>query len=358
LQEIASRIGRRSVLIPTTDGATMFVADFAPELRKHFIFPERSSELVRSLCSKRDMYFLARRLGIPTAQTLFPQSLTDAVQFAKLVTFPVMLKAIDGQRMWKRVGKRMLIVHCEHELIDWYKQSEDAGEPNLMLQEYIPGTDDNVWMFNGYFDESADCLFGITGKKIRQYPPYTGSTSLGICLQNETVDQLTRGFMKAIRYRGALDIGFRYDGRDGQYKVLDVNPRIGSTFRLFVDAAGLDVVRALYLHVTGQHFEVSFPRWGRKWLVEDADLVSCYRYYRDGNITFGQWVRSFEALDEKAYFGHGDALPCIAMLANNTRALVRLLVRKLAAPHSPAQSGQRGLHGNVGTTRARSQNGQ
>jgi predicted ATP-grasp superfamily ATP-dependent carboligase len=35
-----------------------------------------------------------------------------------------------------------------------------------------------------------------------------------------------------------VDLGFRYDARDSRYKPLDVNPRIGATFRLFVDAEG------------------------------------------------------------------------------------------------------------------------
>ncbi|MDP2736014.1 MAG: hypothetical protein Q8P12_07465 [bacterium] len=60
------------------------------------------------------------------------------------------------------------------------------------------------------------------------------------------------GFAKAIGYRGVLDIGFRFDHRDGLHKLLDVNPRIGSLFRLFTSDNGMDVVRALYLDLTVQ----------------------------------------------------------------------------------------------------------
>ena len=100
---------------------------------------------------------------------------------------------------------------------------------------------------------NSQCLSGVTGKKIRRFPVNTGVTSLGVCLHNETVlqDDRTR-FMQAIGYHGILDIGYRYDRRDGQYKVLDVNPRIGCTFRLFAATDGMDVARALYLDMTGQ----------------------------------------------------------------------------------------------------------
>ena len=84
------------------------------------------------------------------------------------------------------------------------------------------------------------------------------------------------------RLQGILDIGYRYDARDGRYKLLDANPRLGATFRLFVGDNGMDVTRAEYLHFTGQPVPVSHICTGRKWILEDADLVSCIQYYRDG----------------------------------------------------------------------------
>ena len=88
----------------------------------------------------------------------------------------------------------------------------------------------------------------------------------------DEVAALTCRFMRALGYRGILDIGYRYDARDGRYKVLDVNPRLGATFRLFVGDDGMDVVRALYRDLTGQPIPASRACVGRKWLVEDLDL--------------------------------------------------------------------------------------
>ena len=48
--------------------------------------------------------------------------------------------------------------------------------------------------------------------------------------------------MKEVGYRGILDIGWRYDARDDRYKLLDVNPRLGASFRLFVGKGGMDVL--------------------------------------------------------------------------------------------------------------------
>jgi predicted ATP-grasp superfamily ATP-dependent carboligase len=280
---------------------------------------------VQTLTDKKRMYFLAKKLGVPTAETSFPQSRQDVLSFLRGGTalFPIMLKGIDGTALERRGKPKMAIVRNADELLRQYDSIEDPDHPNLMLQEYIPGGDDSVWMFNGYFNANSDCLFGIAGRKLRQHPVYTGATSLGICLRNEVLEETTRKLMKAVGYRGVLDIGYRYDARDGQFKVLDINPRVGATFRLFLDENGMDVVRAMYLDMTGQPVPVSLPREGRKWVAEDGDLISLFHYLRDGKLTFFQWIKSFKGVQEAAWFASDDPAPFGLMVLTLARRLFR-----------------------------------
>lgn len=321
LRDVAQKVGGRAVLIPTSDATAMFVAENSAELKKYFLYPDPGPQLIRSLASKREMYYLAKRLGIPTAETAFPQSRAEVLEHLKTARFPLMLKGILSQTNGRQPAKRMFIVRDAEELLRLYDENEDPANPNFMLQEYIPGGDDTVWMFNGYFNSASDCLIGFTGKKIRQYPVYTGLTSLGICLRNDVVLDRTRTFMKAAGYKGILDIGYRYDARDGEYKVLDINPRVGATFRLFVGENGMDVVRAMYLDLTGQRVEAAPAPEGRKWIVEDCDLVSCMRYFRDGKLSVGEWLRSHKGIQETGVFAADDPLPALWMGLRDLRIL-------------------------------------
>jgi D-aspartate ligase len=325
LRKARHAIGRQSILIPTSDDTSVFVADHADVLRESFLLPEQCPALPRALASKKEAHALARKYGIPTPDVMFPQSRTDVVNFAKVATYPIMLKAIDGARCVRRTGVTMLIVRSSRELLEKYNELEDPAEPNLMLQEYIPGEDDTVWMFNGYFNRDSECLFGMTGKKIRQSPVARGITSLGICLKNPVVEETTVRFMKALGYRGILDIGYRYDARDCQYKLLDVNPRIGCTFRLFVAENGMDTARALYLDLTGQPVPPSTSREGRKWLVEMPDLKSSIEYYRLGKLTLRKWLASFSGVQETAQFAWDDPWPFVNMGAQSALKLLRML---------------------------------
>jgi D-aspartate ligase len=317
LLDVATKIGKRSILIHTTDGGASWLAENANALSKGYIFPQLSKQLVYALANKKEMYFLAKKYGVPTPEACFPLSMSDVEEYVKDAVFPIVLKELYRGGS-PRVGKRMFVAKTKAELLKFYRKYEDSSNPNFMLQEYIPGGDDSIWMFNGYFNENSDCLFAMTGRKIRQSPIHTGVTSLGICLKNPVVDETTRKFMKNIGYRGILDIGYRYDIRDGKYKVLDINPRIGSTFRLFVGENGLDVVRAQYLDLTGQVVPSSELVEGRKWFVEDRDVVSSFRYRHEKSLTFKQWLTSYRGVRESAWFAWDDLPPFFMMCARST----------------------------------------
>jgi D-aspartate ligase len=331
LKEIARSIGPMPLLLPTNDESALFVARNAAQLRDIFLFPANTAQVVWSLYNKKAMHLLARELSIPTPDTVFPESRKEVLEFCESTQFPVMLKASDNIHTSGHSGKKMVIARSKDELIDQYHTMEDGSHPSLMIQEYIPGRDDSVWMLNGYFDEHSECLFSITAKKIHQTPAYTGMTALGVCLPNPAIESATKTLVRAVGYKGILDIGYRYDARDGQYKLLDVNPRLGATFRLFVGHNGMDVARAEYLHFTGQQVPVSNIRCGRKWILEDADLVSCVRYYRDGALNLRDWLGSYRGIQECAWYAPDDIVPFLRMCPSLVVRPLRKMFRTTSA---------------------------
>jgi D-aspartate ligase len=312
LLQLGRKVGSRPILVPTDDNSCLFLADYVDALKEAFLIPDQPAGLTRTLSSKKQMYYLCKKFGIPAAETSFPQNLDNVIEFSKNATFPVMLKGIDTLALRQRTGVKMVVVEDVETLLRRYKEMETPDSPNLMLQEYLPGTH-TVWMFDGYFNENSQCLFGLTANMIRQYPAYTGVTSLGVCYSNDIVARQTRKFMAAIGYRGPLDIGYKYDERTQQYKTIDINPRIGMTFRLLVDSIGMDVARALYLDLTGQPVLTGEPREGRKWVVENFDLVSSPRYYRNGKLGIREWIGSYRGVEEASWFARDDLAPFFSM---------------------------------------------
>jgi D-aspartate ligase len=331
LTQIARDIGAMPLLLPTNDESALFVAENAAQLQDAFLFPVNPVEVVWSLYNKKTMHRLAKRLSIPTPDVVFPESLPEVLEFCERVQFPVMLKASDNIHTARHAGKKMVIARSKDELIGQYRAMEDESHPSLMMQEYIPGRDDSVWMLNGYFGEHSECLFSMTAKKIHQTPVYTGMTALGVCLPNPAIEWATKTLVAAVGYKGILDIGYRYDARDGRYKLLDVNPRLGATFRLFVGQDGMDVTRAEYLHFTGQPVPISHSCTGRKWILEDADLASCVQYYRDGALTLRDWLGSYRGIQECAWYAADDIAPFLRMCPSLVVRPLRKIFRKTIA---------------------------
>lgn len=347
LMQAGARLGRGTVLIPGSDEWSVVVAQHGDELSSIFRMPMVSKAMVEELAAKDGLFRLATRHGVPTPRIVFPENRAQAVAEASRLDYPVMLKPIRSR---PNVLDKAVVSDAAELLAAYEHMEESPDAPNVMFQEYIPGSDRDVWIFNGYFDAESRCLAAFTGVKIRQHPAKMGIASLGEMRQNAAVIDLTCDFMRKLGYHGIVDIGYRYDARDGQYKILDVNPRLGGAFRMFVDDAGMDVVRAMYLDLIDHQVPPIHVSDGRRWINEAADLVAARRYAELDGLTFGGWLRSLRTVREGAAWAADDPLPfaiSMSILIRETvgarwrrwRSRARItLRRRVPLPRAPEES--------------------
>ncbi|MGH3764940.1 MAG: carboxylate--amine ligase [Pseudonocardiaceae bacterium] len=355
LLALAERIGRPAVLIPTDDAGAIFLAEHGEDLRCHFRFPSPPSDLPRRLAGKYTMYQLCCELGVPCVAAALPESLAEAHDFADRVGFPVMAKLATPWRSSSAQGssapglRSTTIVHTRDELTrSWQAcaysscayscgaDSRGAGSDGtaLMLQEYIPQGQD--YFFHGYCDAASRCRPAFVGIKERSYPANAGLTSLGRWVDNPQLHRQATDLVTRLGFQGIVDLDYRLDPRDGQYKLLDFNPRLGAQFRLFSDTAGIDVVTAAHLDLTGRAIPPSAPRLGRSFLVENYDPIAALAYRRSG-LTLRSWLTSLRHADELAWFARDDLAPfglmCLRMgWRSITRPLLTGPLNRRAAP--------------------------
>jgi D-aspartate ligase len=309
-------LGEGTILIAGSDEWAVFVARYSDELKRRFSFPATSLQLIEELAAKDGLYRLATKHGLPTPKIVFPTDANDAAAVAGSLAYPVMLKPIHSR---PDVLTKAVATNPE-QLMAAYRQMEETPQaPNVMFQEFIPGNDQDVWIFNGYFDAGSNCLAAFTGVKVRQHPAKMGIASLGELRQNPAVIEATCNFLKTVGYQGIVDIGYRYDRRDGRYYVLDINPRLGGAFRIFVDETGMDVARAMYLDLTGQVVPPVVARDGRRWVKEDADLIAASHYRRLDGLGFFDWLRSYRGVREGAAWALDDPIPFLVSMAAMAR---------------------------------------
>jgi len=325
--EILLNYGARhhgTMLLAVDDAGAMFVDDHGAALAEVFLLPRQPRGLARSLADKREMHRLCVAHDIPTPSATCPESEADVREHAATAAFPVVVKRIDASLPTDSPVSNVLVARDREQLLAACGAIGSRVAPNVMLQEYIPEAPRANWMFNGYFDEHSRCRVAFTGQKLRQAPPDAGATTLGVCRSNPLLVRTTERFMQAVGYRGIVDMDYRLDPRDGRYKLLDVNPRIGSSFRLFVAADGKDVLQAMYLDLTGRSAPTPTEQQeGRRWIVEPQDLQSSIAHMRDGGLKLRDWLGSLRHVDEAAWWTLEDPAPFCAMstslLANRAR---------------------------------------
>jgi predicted ATP-grasp superfamily ATP-dependent carboligase len=323
------RIGGRPVLLAVEDTAQAFVSEHADALDEVFVFPRLPAGLTQQLYSKQGLHELCLEHGVATPSATFPKTRGEAREALERAAFPLVLKPIDTVHFRRRTGLAMYIAGNAADALAAYDRLEDPAAPNLMLQEYIPGPSSSVWVFTGYFDSHSELVFGAGGTKLRQYPIHTGTTCFGDVRSNPEMEAVTARFVKALGYCGVFDCGYRYDASEGRYKLLDVNPRVGLNFRQCVGRNGLDVVRALYLDLTGQAVPADVPAEGRVWWVENYDIAAAIEAGLARELSPRRWAGSLRRVDEPAWFARDDLAPFLAMCAGAAGAFRRRLAKWL-----------------------------
>ena len=322
LLRIGARIGRPTVLVPTDEEAAVLIAEHQEELGERFLFPRVDAKLPRRLASKQGLHELCVEHGIPSPAAAFPQSYEEIVAFAESARFPIVAKNREAfvRRSQPAVNGTTRIPTREGLLTlarDW------GDQPGVILQEYLPREEAEDWIVHAYFDADSTPLAMFTGVKVRSWPPHAGMTANAYVVDNPELADLAARFIKQIGFSGVIDLDLRFDRRDGQYKLLDFNPRMGAQFRLFESESGIDVVRAMHLDLTGRTVPEGEQRAGHRYIVENIDLPALLAYRRSGYTTPHAPARASGT--ELAWLAGDDLRPFFTMLARFVRPGARHL---------------------------------
>ncbi|MFG3036997.1 ATP-grasp domain-containing protein [Streptomyces sp. NPDC048330] len=272
--EITDDPSHRVLPVPLDDVSALALARHRAALAPRFLLPEQSEEQLLKVADKAALAETCAALGLPHPRTELPTEEDEAAAMAWALGLPVIAKWSRPWLLPSGVGLRSTsIVRSLAEVRELYARAPEAGS-RLLLQEMLPAGRDLDWFFHGYVDSAGGCATGATGRKERSWPDGAGLTAVGRWTVNPDVDRAARALFEALDYRGVCDLDFRLDPATGAYHLLDVNPRPGAQFRLFADPAGLDVVRALHLDLTGRRVPPHSPVYGRRFLVENYAALS------------------------------------------------------------------------------------
>jgi hypothetical protein len=243
-------------------------------------------------------------------------------EFAQRATYPVIVKNVDPYlRLHHKAVPGTTLVHSEDELLALAATFEDPR--NAMFQEYIPEEDAQDWIFHAYCNADSEALVKFTGIKLRSWPPHAGVTTYARSVRNDELMELSTQMCREIGFRGVCDLDWRFDRRDGRYKLVDFNPRTGAQFRLFENEAGIDVIRAQHLDTSGRAVPNAPSMLGRGIVVENLDapaVVAFHGKHQPAPEGAEQGPRA-----ERAWFATDDLVPFMVMSVRFVRPVIARL---------------------------------
>jgi len=323
LAALGRRQDARSLVIATDDEAAVLVAEHSPELGDLFVLPPVAPRLPGMLASKRELFELCGVHGVPTPKTAFPHAASDVVGIARDLEFPVVVKSVEPWvRLQHPVVRATTVVTSPEDLLALARGREAFP---ALVQEHIPDSASQDWIVAAYFDRRSEPAALFTARKLRSWPPRAGVTTYAQVRSNDVLAETAAAFCRGIAYRGIIDMDWRFDERDGQYKLLDANPRLGAQFRLFETDVGIDVVRAMHLDLSGRAVPCGQQIEGETIIVEHLDVPARLRY---------RAIPTREARAEPAgrprltWAAADDPLPAAAALAFALVECVRALRRR------------------------------
>ena len=308
LLDTGRRLGLEGwVLYPTREEVVAAISRHRAELGKLFRVPTPDWDVVRHLWDKRRTYQLAEELGLAVPRTWYPQDLAALDQVGG--DGPFAIKPAVKEHFIYQTGDKAWRADDRTELHRLFARAAALLPPGeVMVQELVPGDGRQQFAYCALFKDGAARTSMVVCRR-RQHPLEFGRASTFV----ETVDlpeleAASELLLRAIGYHGLVEVEYKRDPRDGQYKLLDVNARTWGYHSLGA-AAGVDFAALLFLEQLGQDLPMSRARVGVRWVRLLTDLPTGLLELRDGRVSWPEYWRSLRGCDTEAVFSRDDPLP-------------------------------------------------
>ena len=223
------------LLIPCGDLYVNLLSGARHELSPYFRFNALDEDLTRKLSYKSSFYAICERHGLPYPRTVVMDA--QAVQRGEHrrlpFGFPVAMKPADSAA-WLTVDfpgrKKAFIITQADELDTLIRRAYAAGYTGAMiLQDFVPGGDDRMRVLNAYVDQHHRVRMMFLGHPILEDPApgAVGNYAAILPSHDETICTRIGAFLEEIGYCGIANFDMKYDERDGEYKLFEINLRQG-----------------------------------------------------------------------------------------------------------------------------------
>lgn len=316
-------LDQKAVLFPCTDPSVLLISRNRSRLEPwyHVVLPD--PEVVELLIDKTSFYRFAEEheLPIPGTSLLFQRA--DAEEAAETFAFPVILKPPVRTDIWEE--QRLAKVYRafgRSELLELYDRLAPWTK-SLLVQEWIEGSDQDLYSCNCYYDRDSKPLVTFVARKVRQWRPQAGTSSLGEECRNDVVLRTTLELFGGAMFRGLGYLEMKQDRRTGRHLIIEPNIGRPTGRSAIAEIGGVELLYTKYCDTVGLPLPESREQkyGGAKWIYLRHDFQSALYYWRRKELTLKEWRRSWRGCRTDAVFEWRDPAPFFLDLWSTARRL-------------------------------------
>jgi D-aspartate ligase len=306
LEDLAWRLPQPAVVFPTHDEFIWPLSRQAERLASGFIIPFSRWPVMERLYDKAEQMRACWRVGVDTPKTVFIDSGADLERGAAEIGFPAIFKPTESLAFKVRFRQHVREIASREQYEGTYGQVDDCG--TLMMQEIVPGGDEELWTLGSYLDADSRPLALFTGHKLRQHPPRFGYCRMAEGRWDQGVADAGLRLLQELGYHGVSQVEFKRDPRDGSLRFMEINARHWMWHSLAA-ASGVNLSLAAYRDAIGRPFAAPRQRDGLRWVVAMKDFSDARREIRRGDLGLGEWLASYHGVRRDGVLSFTDPLP-------------------------------------------------
>jgi D-aspartate ligase len=301
---------RHWVLIPTRDETVAAFSKNRRELGQFFRVPVPEWETIKWAWDKKNTYEMAERLEIPCPETFNVKSADELPDLYNRL--PLAIKPSVKENFFYETRVKAWRANTPEELHELFARARrQIRIEEVLLQEIIPGDGKTQYSFCAFFKDGRS-HGKLVARRERQHPREFGRAATYVeTIDEPIVEELSERFLKAINYYGVVELEFKRDLRDGEFKLLDVNARIWG-FHALGAVAGVDFSYLLYSDQLGQSTTLCEGRSGIGWLRLMTDVPAALSGVLRNRGGFGSWLSTLRRARVESVFAMDDPLPSLA----------------------------------------------
>jgi len=189
--------------------------------------------------SKKETYFLAKKIGVPVPKTFFISKFDDLNSVENSISYPCVIKGVY------EAGRNIVdYVYSKKELKEKYlkickKYNFQEGKNLPMIQEYIKGF--GCGFFAVY--NNGECLLTFQHKRIREWPVTGGASTCAESFKHNLVEKYGKMLLDELKWHGVAMVEFKMT-KEGIPILMEINPKFWGSLDLALEA-GVNFPKAL-----------------------------------------------------------------------------------------------------------------